>query len=238
MVTEQWIADGGEVLKVVIPAARKHASEEVTRCYSQGNLTPIKVRESWINSLRDAFSEIYISHDGLQRIAVFGGTPRLGERKEEGVPTGIRGWSRWEFLHDVAVVEWEMTGAAFAWDLTSPSDRRPRPLPVVTKAIWQVESELAGDGTKVAEDASKLRVCLAENKLLVASLTRRSKQKWLNFLARTMSGIDGGVFIALVPNYGRPRGYAQWKGLSVPFEIYRCGPKPGEVDTLLCSGEP
>jgi hypothetical protein len=237
VVAEQWIVDGGEVLKVVIPAALRRTSAEVTRCDRLGNLTRTKVRESWINCLRDAFGEMYPSHCGSQRIAVFGGTPRPMQRKEGGVPTGIPGWSRWEFLHDVAVVEWEMTEAAFARDLTSPSDKRP--VPVVTRAIWQVESELAGDGTKVAEDASKLRVCLADNKLLVASFTGRIEQeRWLNFLARTMSGTDGSRFIAIVPNYGRTIGYEQWKQQSVPFKLYRCGPNPGDVDSLLCSGEP
>jgi hypothetical protein len=164
-------SDGGEVLKAVIPAAVRKAASEVICFHEQNSLTPTKVRDTWINCLRDAFSEFYPSHLGSQRIATFGGKPRHGERKEIGVPSGIGNWSRWEFLHDVAVVGWEMTDAAFARDLTRPSGKRA--VPIVTRAIWQVESELAGDGTKVAEDASKLRVSLAENKLLVAGLTRQ-----------------------------------------------------------------
>ena len=170
----------------------------------QGLPTPTEVRDAWVNCLRDAFSAFYKRHASFRKIATFGGKPRRGEPKASGVPTGIRGWRRWEFLHDIAVVEWKMTEAAFARDPAFPSGKRP--LPVVARAIWQVESELAGDGAKVAEDASKLNVCLAENKLLVACLTtQRAQQRWLDFLARTMAGTDGARFIALIPNYGRPR---------------------------------
>ena len=109
-----------------------------------------------------------------------------------------------------------------------------RPLRVVKREIWQVESELAGDGTKVAEDASKLRVGLAENKLLVACLTKQKAQdRWLNFLDHLMAGTDGARFIALISNYGRPRGFAQWSEPTVPLKLYRCGPNVGEREPLL-----
>lgn len=224
------------MLKVVIPDAIKHAAAEVALYGTKGHLTPTKVRQSWINCLRDAFEGFYGSRSGSRRIAIFGGTPRDEGCKAAGLRSGIRQWSRWEFLHDIAVVEWETTAAAFARDPMSSSDGLP--LPFITRALWQVESELAGDGTKVAEDASKLRVCLAESKLLVASLTIPSRQeRWLDFLIRLMAGMDGERFIALVPNYGCSRGYAQWQQQSVPFKLYRCGPNSGDVDLLLCHGE-
>ncbi len=208
--------DSAEVLKRVLSDALRRTFGEVADSESQGSLTRSVVRNSWIRCLRDAFSTYYAPLSGSRRLAVFGGTPRPGECRASGVPTGIRRWSRWEFLHDVAVVGWDFTDAPYARDKTDPS--KPRQIPIVARALWQVESEIAADGTQVAEDASKLKISTAANKPLIASFTgQREEQPWLDFLARTISGADGNRFVALVPNYKSDRGYAQWRKQPAPF---------------------
>lgn len=228
--------EGVEVLKLVLPDAFRRTFGEVADSERRESLTRSVVRDCWVRCLRDAFAAFYAARLGPKRIAVFGGRPRPGESKGNGVSTGIPKWSRWEFLHDVAVVEWELTAAAYAKDRGNPLE--PRSIPIVTRALWQVESEMAGNGTQVAEDASKLRVCTAANKLLIASFTgQRDQRPWLEFLARTMSGTDGNHFIALAPRYGDERGYAQWKTRLARLDLYRCGSESHELVRVLCIDE-
>ncbi len=108
--------------------------------------------------------------------AVFGGKPLEPAMRRAGVPIGIKKWSgRWEFLYDVAVVNVEYIDAPFAHDTK---------IPLITDAIWLVEFEVAGDGTKVGEDVSKLRIARSENTLLIAAqATQRHPEKWLESLA-------------------------------------------------------
>jgi hypothetical protein len=100
------------------------------------------VRRAWLRSLRDAFWEHYKGDEGdhPRRIAVFGGKPLEPAMRRAGVPAGIKRWSgRWEFLYDIAVVNVEWIDAAFKLETK---------IPIITNAIWLVESEVAGDGTK------------------------------------------------------------------------------------------
>ena len=169
------MVDDGRVLELVIPDALKNASLKIMQHNYQKVLTPSKVRDVWITALRKAFAEFYKLQLSQGTFAVFGGKPTQEEPQVRVLPTGVSGWPRWEFLHDVAVVELAYTDAAFARDVNSPSGKRQ--VAVVEKAVWQVESEISGNGTKVAEDASKLRVGFAMNKLLVACLTGQRGMK-------------------------------------------------------------
>ena len=179
------------------------------------------VRRAWLRSLRDAFGEHYKGDAGdhCRRIAVFGGKPLEPAMRRAGVPTGIKKWSgRWEFLYDVAVVNVEYIDAPFALGTK---------IPLITDAIWVVESEVAGDGTKVGEDVSKLRIARSENTLLIAAQpAQRRLEKWLEFLATCLRGVRGEVFIALVPSYAaNSAGAKQWLNKTVTMMLYRCVPE-------------
>jgi hypothetical protein len=209
------------VLRSVLPDALQRTFAELRAEEAKQSLAPSVVRDSWIRCLRDAFSNYYINHNGTKNIAVIGGKPRPNERNSAGVPTGIPQWARWEFLHDIAVVEWECALAAYARAINDPL--QPRQIPIVTRALRQVESEIAGNGTQVAEDISKLVISSGANKLLVASYTRQYDERpWLEFLVRSMSRIDGDSFVALVPNYGAALGYGWWKAQTATACLYKC----------------
>jgi hypothetical protein len=149
---------------------------------------------------------------------VFGGKPLEPAMRRAGVPAGIKRWSgKWEFLYDIAVVNVEWIDAAF---------KLKGKIPLITTAIWLIESEIARDGTKVGEDVSKLRIDRSENTLLIAAqTTHRNSDKWLEFLGKCLRGVDGEVFIALVPSYAASSpGAKQWLNKTVTIMLYRCGP--------------
>jgi hypothetical protein len=178
------------------------------------------VRDAWIRSLRDAFWECYRDKSGGQGVAVFGGKPRPGERKEDGVSSGIKAWRRWEFMYDVAVVRVSNVPAAYAMDVGDQSGRRS--VAMATEAIWLVESEVAKDGTEVAIDASKLWVGRAENSLFIAAqTTREDKGPWLNFLGRALAGVQGNVYLAIIPSYASGQASAaHWWDQTVDIVLY------------------
>ncbi len=193
------------------------------------------VKRAWLRALRDKFGEHYKGDAGdhYQSIAVFGGKPLEPAMRRDGAPIGIKKWSgRWEFLYDVAVVNVEYIDAPFA---------RATKIPLITDAIWVVESEVAGDGTKVGEDASKLRIARSENTLLIAAQTAHGRsEKWLEFLARCLRGVRGEVFIALVPSYAaNSAGAEQWLNKTVTIMLYRCvpeNPNPQKIASISATG--
>lgn len=186
------------------------------------------VRNTWIASLRNAFAKHYHGDD----IAIFGGRPRGDERREAGSPYGIREFAQWEFLYDVSVLKYRRIDAAYARDATDRS--LPRQIPVVTRAIWLVESELARDGAEVVKDISKLQIGRSEHSLLIApQTTQRDPARWLDFLGRAMAGIGGDAFVALVPTYasGLTQHAQLWRDAKVTPELYRC---PGDGSSPRC----
>lgn len=155
-----------------------------------------KLGDAWLSALREAFWEEYkpLSFSGdpnRPRIAAFGGKPPLATPKARN-PSGIQEWKRWEFMHDVSVVELEWIQAAY----------RGTCVPVLTRALWQVESELALNSTEVAEDLSKLKAGRASYKLLiVARTTQKDAARWAAFIERAATGITGTAYVAEIPTY-------------------------------------
>ena len=121
---------------------------------------------------------------------MFGGKPAAGDKGRKDVPSGIHGWG-WEFLYDITVVEIGHSPVAFANTNVT----------FVKRAVWQVESEVAGDGTEIAKDLSKLRVGAADHKLLVARPTTNKPHLWRDFIGRIAKGMKGDFFLGLMPSY-------------------------------------
>jgi hypothetical protein len=140
-----------------------------------------------------------------------------GDERQSGLHCGIRNWSRWEMLYDVSVVE-------LGW-LEPPYSHSPA-FPIVRRAIWQVESEIARDASKVAEDFGKLRIGRAENKLFVAATTLQiDDQPWLRSFANATRGMDGPVYLALIPSYAADqRDKNHWRSRTANVLLYRCSP--------------
>jgi len=182
-------ADGQEFVSKVIQKAFKIMSG-----YEPGRYG--KVGDAWLNALREVFWEPYKPQSesgipGQPRIAAFGGRPPAADRMET-LPSGLRPWPRWEFMHDVTLMEVEWVKAAY----------RPSQVPVLKRALWQVESELKPDGMKVGEDLSKLKAGQADYKLLIVARTdQKDPAPWRNFIDQAATGISGETFVAEIPTY-------------------------------------
>ena len=150
---------------------------------------------AWLNGLRTAFSEAYkefVGGDPQQpKLAVFGGRPPADQSKLPN-PSEIPNWQRWEFMHDVSVVEVDWVKAAY----------RDADVPIVRRALWQVESEVRLNGTAVAEDLSKLIVGQADFKLMIVARTKREDAtRWADFIRRAAQGISAHAYVAEIPTY-------------------------------------
>ncbi len=179
----------------------------------------IGIRDAWIRSLRASFSEQYQD----KSFAVFGGKPAAEDKRRPDVPSGIPGWG-WEFLYDITVVELGHSPAAFANTNVA----------FVKRAVWQVESEVAGNGTEIAKDLSKLRVGAADHKLLVARPATNKPQRWLDFIGRISRGMNGKFFLGLMPSYAstRAKEAQPWRDCRVTITLYRC-PSDGSAPRLI-----
>ena len=186
------------------------------------------MRDAWICGLREAFVKEYPT------FKVFGGKPRNDSERQSGLHCGVPNWSRWELLHDVAVVELEWLDAPYAH----------RKVPIVRRAVWQVESEVARNGTMVAEDFGKLRIGNAENKLFIAARTlqKQNPQGWLEFFGHASFGMDSSVYLALVPSYSAGESDSnQWWQHTADVLLYRClrdGELPQQIgNAIIANGE-
>lgn len=161
----------------------------------------------WIKCLHKAFAEAYERQEG---VAV------LSKACEDKL------WHRNEFLHDVAVVERVFIKSAYL----------EREIPVLRRSLWQVESELAGDGREVAIDLSKLIAGSAEAKLLIV---RRPVDRQVDgqtlvreFVKQAWGDGSGHLFLAFLPAYsGRhPHVAEHWANPDkpLPVDLFHCAP--------------
>ena len=97
-----------------------------------------------------------------------------------------------------------------------------------------VESELALDGTQIAEDLSKLRMGTSCHKLLIAAQTAQANPKqWIEFIHRIAANMTGEFFLALMPTYASAQaGSAHWWNRDAAIDLHRC-PADGEVLQLV-----
>ncbi len=155
-----------------------------------------KTGDAWLSALREAFGgkyELFRGRPDKPRIAVFGGKPPK-DAPDSRNPHGFHQWHRWEFMHDVSVIELKWIESAYHEIL----------VPVVKRVLWQVESEVSTNGTQVAEDLSKLIAGVADYKLLiVARTTQPDPVPWAQFHERAAEGITGTAFVAEIPTYAR-----------------------------------
>jgi hypothetical protein len=159
--------------------------------------------------------EEYGKDPASAQIAVFGGKPCTLEERRKGLHCGVKTWpKRWEFLHDVSVVEVSRVKAPIA----------NRDVALIKRAIWQVESEVELDGNAVAEDLSKLHIGISDHKLFIAGKPRQEErlQAWLSFLSTISHGIDN-LYLALVPSYsqGGPD-WQHWREGTAEIQLYLC----------------
>lgn len=148
----------------------------------------------WINHLREAFDRTYRvrSEIDLGRVRTFAG----------GIDSEIRsnGKPIQEILHDILVAETAM--------IRSPDDRAG--IVLISRPIWQVESEIDASSREVGWDLSKLMVGGATFKLLITS-RRDNRPEFDRFLAHAASKSASIFFAAYVPSYAsNTRGALSW----------------------------
>jgi hypothetical protein len=211
-----------EVISRVLATTYLRASGDkdlpTERCPNWAN----KMSGHWICALREAFQRYYGADNDQSPVVVFGGKTEGGEREAEMAEFGIKGWKRREFMYDLAVVRKSYVDAAFRTIAGDPN--QPKQVPVIKRAIWLVESEMAKNGTAVAEDVSKLHIGRSEYSLLIAArVATDDTGRWLSSIGRTMAGIGGEAFIALIPTYAsKDKSSGEWTTEKVEIDLYRC----------------
>ena len=135
-------------------------------------------------------------------------------------------------MYDVTVLHVTHVPAAYARDKQNNSNRRP--VPVVNRAIWLVESEVSDSGTAVAEDISKLHIGRSENKLFIARETTQNEPKsWVTFLGQAMEGMQGQVFVALIPTYASGQSAAKhWMHGTVQVRLFTLSKTEGVLEEI------
>jgi hypothetical protein len=240
--TAQGDKDGGTILIEVVSRALattyQRASNDAGLPSLPCQIWANKMSGHWIVSLRDAFQRQYGTESGSDPVVVFGGKPDGGELESEMSPFGVKGWKRREFMYDLSVVRMSHVGAASG---TIPGEPGiPKQIPVIKRAVWLVESEMAKNGTAVAEDVSKLHIGRSDFSLLVAAkVTRGESERWLTFIGQAMDGICGEAFLALIPTYASgDKSSTDWIDKAVEVDLYRClgADRPHHFATVTCSG--
>jgi hypothetical protein len=181
----------------------------------------------WVNSLCRSFTDQYQNEPTVK---VFGGKPGASP---DAISTSIKGWMR-EFLYDAIVVEVDETPAPF---------KKGRNIKFIKRAIWQIESEMANNGSEVAKDLSKLRVGSADNKLLLVRETTQADgpRRWLDFIGQLVAGMEGNIFLGLMPTYSSkwPDEAQQWRDCVVAINVYHrpdIGSRLGPIGLITAVG--
>jgi hypothetical protein len=142
----------------------------------------VEFGERWIRALHDGFRDAYPDQE---RFSVFSRT-----REASGL---TKNWRRREYLYDVVVAE--------AASLKAP--KAAKEIAVITRCLWQVESEVGLDATLVADDLGKLVLGAATSKLLIVAAPRAEENmnSWMDFIAKAGRYVPGNFFVAVIPTY-------------------------------------
>ncbi len=141
----------------------------------------------FIENLGDEFRQLYASDKSLKIFTKH----FLGNKKEFGLN---------ELLYDVLVCETKTTNSIHG-----------KPLHFATKALWQVESELAKDTRQSIFDFNKLIIGAGDNKLFIGPQVN-NQEKYISLLGDLAKYCSGNVFLSLITHP------AEWeKQLSVKY---------------------
>ena len=158
----------------------------------------------WIKTLHNAFRQQYTPSQHPDVVVLSKAYPACG-------------WKRNEFLHDITVLERIYIRSAY----------KEKNLPVARRILWQVESELSGNGRDIAIDFSKLIAGSAENKLLIVRRPMERQADGQDQVCRFVSEMAvaclGNLFLAFVPTYASSHQHLEtyWKpNQPLPFDLF------------------
>ncbi len=169
------------------------AALEMTETRTHPTRASVICGTRWISELHDAFARAYEPKAGLpNRIRVYSRTAD-SEIRANGMPV-------FEVLHDVLVSE--------TIDVLSAGGQQR--VVLITRPIWQVESEVHASSREVGWDLSKLAVGGARFKLMITS-ARKDRQAFDSFIENVAQGSSSTWFVAYMPSYASSTaGYCRW----------------------------
>ena len=135
----------------------------------------------WVDFLASAFEATYLSHEDGSRYRVFWRGMLI-----EDPDFKIR-----EYLHDILICE---------TDTIESVGNQKIDVRYVTKALWQVESELKLDTREIAIDFSKLVMGSAEDKLFVMMRSKNDQRtkRMLAACARMRMHVPGNLHLCVL----------------------------------------
>jgi hypothetical protein len=158
----------------------------------------------WMGALHDGFRNAYPDEE---RFAVFS--------RARATPAATKGWQRREYLYDVVVAE---------------AERRPAPIkagalvPVITRCLWQVESEVAQNATAVAEDLGKLVLGSGASKLFIVAHPEAGSNlsAWIGYIEQAAKHVPSNFFLAVMPTYSTLKSAHQaWSAGTASIRLFR-----------------
>src|ERR1039458_7250466 len=161
----------------------------------------VLLHDAWILSMHQAFTVAY--QKDPRRIIVFAKPLKAWP----AVPGVKAPYNRGEYGFDLAVVEMRTEDAPY-----HKVGGKPTPVIVVVRHLWQVESEIRNDATKLSEDLGKLTGGAAPCKLFVTIIpkTQDDGAAWRTFIERGAQYIPGQLYVAMVRSYGGKNGRQAW----------------------------
>jgi phosphoribosylglycinamide formyltransferase-1 len=174
----------------------------------------VLLHDAWMRSMHQAFDAAYKSDP--RSITVFA----KPLKPQPGLPVTKTPYNRGEFGFDLAVVEMRDEDAPYG-----KADGRPRKVKVVARHLWQVESEIRNDATKLSEDLGKLIGGAASCKLLVTLIPKQRDggAAWRGFIERAARSVHGRLYVAMLPSYGGTSGGEAWRRSAPEMHVYRLG---------------
>lgn len=172
----------------------------------------VLLHESWMLSMHRAFVAAY--NQDSRRITVFA----KPLKSEPGLPLAKTPYNHGEFVFDLAVIEMRTEDAPY-----HRVHNQPTKVEVVSRHLWQVESEIANDATKLSEDLGKLAGGVAPCKLLVTLIPRQKDggTAWRTFIERAAQSVCGQLYVAMMPSYGSKQGSEIWRKSAPEIQVYR-----------------
>jgi hypothetical protein len=211
-------ANADELLLHVLDAALGHFKGAFDRvraaAVSKGQAdNGVLLHDAWMLGLHKAFQDAY-RDDPRKPIVYAAPLKAWPEAGQDKVPFG-----RGEYGFDLAVVEMATEDAPY--HVTQGGKTQ---VAVVERHLWQVESEIANDGTKLAEDLGKLVGGAAPCKLLVTVIPRRDNgTAWRKFVERAGRRVAGCLYVAMIDSYATEAGRKKWLEHTPELRLYRKG---------------
>ena len=172
----------------------------------------VLLHDAWMLSMHRAFTAAY--QNDPRRITVFAKPLKSG-----AVLSGVKApYNRGEYGFDLAVMEMCTEDAPY-----HKVGGKSTPVNVVVRHLWQVESEIRNDATKLSEDLGKLTGGVAPCKLLVTLIpqTHDDGAAWRTFIERAAQYVFGQLYVAMVRSYGGKNGRKAWLDSTPEMRIFQ-----------------